>query len=58
VAKWRKRPDAEIPAWVFDPAFQAEADAWLDDLYVRDFDRWCETFVTLISTPAFTHPRA
>jgi hypothetical protein len=57
MARWRERPDAEIPAWVFDPDFQAEADAWLDDLYVRDFDRWQEAFVTIISTPTYTRPR-
>jgi hypothetical protein len=57
VARWREREHVEIPAWVFDPDFQAEADAWLDDLYVRDFDRWCEAIVTIISTPTITHPR-
>lgn len=56
MARWRDRDPWVVPAWVFDPAFEAEADAWLDDLYERDRDRWYEAFVAIISTPTYTRP--
>jgi hypothetical protein len=56
MATWREREPVEIPAWVFDSAFEAEAFTWLDDLYERDQERWYEAFVTIISIPTYTRP--
>jgi hypothetical protein len=56
VARWRDPEPVAIPAWVFDPDFEAEADAWLDDLYQRDTEAWYEAFVAIISTPTYTRP--
>jgi hypothetical protein len=57
VARWRRDPEpVVVPAWVFDPAFEAEAGAWLDALYEQDTERWYEAFVEIISTPTYTRP--
>ena len=61
MARWRNRPEAEIPTWVLEAWVYGDpgglADAWLDDLYERDRAAWEVAFVTLISTPAYTRPR-
>jgi hypothetical protein len=56
VARWRSGGRVEVPAWVFDPALQAQADEWLDDLYDRDPAVWWDVFVEILSTPTYSEP--
>jgi hypothetical protein len=56
VARWRKRAAPEIPAWLFDPAFAAEAETWLDDLEKRDPGAWEDLWVAFLSTPVYPKP--
>jgi hypothetical protein len=62
VARWRQRPEGEIPAWVLDAWVYGdwdapEVDAWLDGLYERDPDQWAVAFVELISIPSYSRPQ-
>jgi hypothetical protein len=56
MARWRGGRRVEVPAWVFDPALQAQADQWLDDLWERDPDAGWAAFVEIISTPTYSEP--
>lgn len=57
MARWRRRKDPGVPQWVVDAWVAGEdwesVDAWLDDLYLRDFDRWEAAFTELVSVPSY-----
>ena len=60
MARWRDPEPWVVPGWVVDAWVYGDpgglADAWLDDMYERDQERWYEAFVVFLSTPAYTRP--
>lgn len=54
MARWRKRPETEIPAWVLDPRTPGDRpQAWLDGRFEPGTDEWWEAFTVLLSTPGY-----